>query len=810
VRTVEETIDSLDSWFKSREWESFPFQRKVWREFLEGKSGLIHSATGTGKTLAAWLGPLASGGNEGLQVLWITPLRALAGDTALSLQMPLQDLRPDWRVEIRTGDTTSSERVRQRLDQPQALVTTPESLSLMLSYPDWEKYLSSLRVVIVDEWHELMSTKRGVQTELALARLRHRNPGLQTWGISATLGNLDEAMAALLGSTDHEGILVQGEVPKEIIIDSLIPDSIERFPWAGHMNTRMLPQVVEAIETSNSCLLFTNTRSQAELWFQAILDARPDWAGVIELHHGSLDRDVRTAVENGLKTGLLRAVVCTSSLDLGVDFTPVDRVLQIGSPKGVARLLQRAGRSGHRPGIASRVSCVPTNALEFLDVASAREAAQRGEIEGREEAEKPLDVLVQHVITIASGGGFEEGELFREVKSAHAYRNLTAEEWEWVLSFTSSGGASLQAYDNFKKVGKHRDEYLVRDAHVARQHRMSIGTIVSDAAMTIQYLKGGKLGTVEESFIARLRPGDKFLFGGRPLEFVRQKDMVAWVRRSSSTSGTVPRWMGSRLPLSGKLAAAIRRTLDRIHDGELGAPELEAIAPLLEVQQRWSAIPRRDDFLIERVQSREGHHIFFYPIEGRLVHEGLAALFGFRLSRLTSITFSLAYNDYGLELLSPDPAPLEQAISEGLLSPENLSEDIAGSLNAVEMSRRQFREIARISGLVFDGYPSQRKTARQLQGSSGLFFDVFSRYEPDNLLLQQSFREVLEKQLEHGRMLRALERLSTSNLVITEPPAPTPFAFPILVDRFRESVSSQSISERIDSMSLRLERAADD
>jgi len=597
--------------------------------------------------------------------------------------------------------------------------------------------------------------------------------------------------------------------PKKTVVDSLIPPVIERFPWAGHLGTQMLPQVIEAIEEGETSIVFTNTRSQTEIWYQAILEARPEWAGTIALHHGSLDRKRREWVEEGLRTARLRCVIATSSLDLGVDFSPVDRVLQIGSPKGIARLLQRAGRSGHRPGATSRVTCVPTLTLELLEVAAARDGMEAGAIESRYPVIRPLDVLVQHVVTIAVGEGFRPDELLREVRTTDAYADLPDDEWDWVLAFVSSGGRALTGYDEYSKVVAGEDGvWRVTNRNIARRHRMSIGTIVGDANIEVQYLRGPRLGSVEESFIARLSHGDRFVFAGKPLEFVRVRDMIAWVRRAPNAKGSIPRWMGSRLPLSGELAAALRARLGEAADGSFRDAELQALRPILDVQAKWSAIPHPGEFLIERVKTREGYHLFFFPFEGRLVHEGLAALFAWRISRIKPITFSLSSNDYGFELLSADEAPLDEAIAAGLLDPSNLVEDIPASLNATEMARRQFREIARVAGLVFPGFPHAGKSARQLQASSGLFFDVFNRYDAGNLLVSQAHREVLERQLERTRLGRTLQRISASKLVITDPPRTPPLAFPLLIDRNRVRVSSEKLIDRIRRMQRTLERAA--
>jgi ATP-dependent Lhr-like helicase len=818
--------DMLESWFASRGWRPFGFQREVWDAYLAGDSGLVHAATGTGKTLAAWGGPLAEwlaerAPNESsrvrprrdrsppLRVLWITPLRALAADTEEALRQPLEDLGMPWSLESRTGDTSAAMRARQRRRLPTALITTPESLELLLARADAPESFHDLRLVVVDEWHELMGTKRGVLVELALARLRFHQPAVRTWGLSATIGNLTDAADALLGvDGTRQARIIRGVDPKDVVIDALIPPVIERFPWAGHLGTQMVPQVVAALDDVTSAIVFTNTRSQTEIWYQAILAARPDWAGTIALHHGSLDRKRREWVEEGLRTGRLRCVVATSSLDLGVDFSPVDRVLQVGSPKGVARLLQRAGRSGHRPGATSRVTCAPTNALELVEVAAARDGVEQGMLEARLPIERPLDVLAQHVVTVALGGGFVASELLSELRTTRAYAALTDLEWAWVLEFLTSGGDALRAYLEYARITLVGDRYVVTNDEIARRHRMSIGTIVGDAQIGVAYLRGASLGSVEESFVSRLRPGDRFVFAGTPLEFVRIRDMTAWVRRAPNGKGAVPRWAGSRLPMSGQLAELLRARFGEAGRGVVRGPEMEALQPLFAVQRKWSHIPAPDELLVEQVKSREGWHLFVYPFDGRLVHEGLSALCAYRLARHAPITFSMASNDYGFELVSPTEPPLAAALAADLFSPDNLVEDIQAALNATEMARRQFRELARVAGLVFPGFPRAGKTARQLQMSSSLFFDVLRQYDPANLLLSQAAREVLERQLESTRLGATLRRLSRSSVVVTHPKRVTPFGFPLVVDRNREKVSSERLADRIRRMALALEKAA--
>lgn len=803
-----------EQWFAKRDWQPFEFQKDVWHAMYQGSSGLLHAPTGMGKTLAVWLGALAHirelPAASGLQLIWLTPLRALAEDTLKALQEPLEDLAPHLTVQIRTGDTSSYTKQKQEKKPPAALITTPESLTLLLTRPQAKKTMQHLQVIVVDEWHELLGSKRGVQTELALARLRRFAPRVIVWGLSATLGNLHQAMLHLLGFDKHgkprSGRLVQGVVPKDLVIDSLPPVSTERFPWAGHLGLKMLPLVLQELEQADTALVFTNTRSQCELWHQALAKERPHWP--IGLHHGSLARDERRAAESGLKNGALKAVVCTSSLDLGVDFSPVDRVLQIGSPKGVARLLQRAGRSGHGPGRLSRVTCVPASVLELVEAAAARDAAHAGDIEGRRPYICPLDVLTQHAVSMALGGGFKAADFLAEIQTTASYANVSDSEWNWLLEFLTSGGKTLSAYPDYHKLVFERGSYIVKDKTIAKRHRMAIGTIMSDASIQVRYLKGGRLGSVEESFISRLYPGDTFLFAGKSLELIKINNMTAYVR-SAARAGAVPVWYGGRMPLSSQLAKAVCARLDAAAQGVFDGVEMQTVRPILELQSAWSAIPRTGQVLLEQVRSREGNHIFLYPFAGRLVHEGLAALLAYRLARLEPLSFTWSINDYGLELLSRKPAPIEQALAADLFTTDNLASDIINSLNAAELARSRFREIARIAGLVFEGYPGKGKTARQIQATSSLIFDVFARYDPEHLLLRQAHQEVLERQLERSRLYSTLESLQAMELRITTPVRITPLAFPLLVDRLREKLSSEKLHERLQRLLEALEKQAD-
>ncbi|TBU89026.1 ligase-associated DNA damage response DEXH box helicase [Phytopseudomonas dryadis] len=815
-------------WLRGNGWKPFAFQKSVWRAVAEGHSGLLHASTGAGKTYAVWLAALnrfATPGTAGragdkprrrpaaaaLTVLWVTPMRALAADTERALQAPLSALEIPWSLGSRTGDTGSAERQRQARRLPSVLITTPESLTLLLTRSDAHSQFAALGMLVVDEWHELLGNKRGVQLQLALARLRQWNPQLIVWGLSATLGNQAHALEVLVPAGG--GRLVQGQAGPPPLIDSLLPAGLERFPWAGHLGLRLLPQVVDELQASAVSLVFTNTRSQAELWYQALLAARPDWAGLIALHHGSLSREVRDWVELGLKQGRLKAVVCTSSLDLGVDFLPVERVLQIGSAKGVARLLQRAGRSGHAPGRTSRITLVPTHALEVIEAVAARDAVAEGRIESRESPRNPLDVLVQHLVSMALGGGFRPHELLPEVRSAWAYRTLDEAQWAWALAFVRQGGHSLSAYPDYRRVEPdEQGVWRVPSARLARRHRMGVGTIVSDASVSVKWWSkgggGGSLGSVEEGFIARLRPGDAFMFAGRQLELVRVENMTAYVRRSSARKAAVPRWNGGRMPLSGELAEAVVRRFGAAAEGEFSGPEMRLLQPLLQVQRDWSGLPTPDTLLAETLHSREGWHLFLYPFAGRNVHLGLASLLAWRLGQLQPLTFSIAVNDYGLELLCATEVDWARWLDADLLRSDDLLHDVLASLNAGELAQRRFREIARIAGLVFAGYPGAGKSLRQIQASSGLFFEVFKQYDPDNLLLAQAHAEVLSQELDVRSLQRTLGRLRGLRLQLHALRRATPLAFPLLVERFRESLSSEKLAERIARMLGELERAA--
>jgi ATP-dependent helicase Lhr and Lhr-like helicase len=765
---------------------------------------MINAPTGSGKTYSVLIPALLEGlqQKKGLQLIWITPIRALAKEIKIAADRAIDGFGLDWKVELRSGDTTTTTRQKQWANPPQILITTPESIHVMLATKGYASFFKSVNAIVVDEWHELMGSKRGVQMELALCRLKAMNPSLKLWGISATIGNMDEAIEVLHGDNYINAKLIKADIQKEIQVISLLPDSIEKFPWAGHLGITMLQKVLPIIYENKTTLIFTNTRAQCEIWYQRLLEADSELAGLIALHHGSISKDIRDWVEDALYEGKLKAVVCTSSLDLGVDFRPVEAIIQIGSPKGVSRFIQRAGRSGHRPGALSKIYFCPTHSLELLEASALRTSIEVQDLEQRIPYFRSFDVLIQYLMTLAVSDGFIPSIIYKEILTTFSYRDITEEEWLQVLNFIRYGGKSLSAYDEYHKVVVENGIYKVESKGIALRHRMSIGTITSTAMMYVQYVRGKRLGAIEEYFISQLEPGDTFWFTGRPLDLVRVKDMTAQVRDSKKKNGKVPSYMGGRLSFSSQLSSMLKEKMNNYLHNKMDDEELRFLAPLFEMQKQRSLLPDYNEFLVEYFQTEEGYHLLFYPFEGRNVHEGLASLVAKRLSYNMPISFSLAYNDYGFELLSDKKIDVEKHITHELFGIKDLIEDIQASINAVELARRNFRDIARISGLIFQGYPGKQKKERHLQSSSQLLFNVFHEYESDNLLYQQTYEEVRTFQLEEARLRAALENIHSQKIRIMKMDKPSPFSFPIIVDSLREKMSSERLEDRIKKMVL--------
>jgi ATP-dependent Lhr-like helicase len=837
----EPLLQPLEAWFERRGWTPLPFQRQAWRAYLAGRSGLIQVPTGSGKTYAAVLGPIAALLAEGeeaaaprLRLLVLTPLRALSRDLALAIREPIEAMGWPLKVACRHGDTSRHERSRQRRHPPQILITTPESLAVLMAGREAEAFFGHLEAVVIDEWHELLGSKRGIQTELCLSWLRRQRPSLRTWAVSATIGNPEEAAIAAVGlatvgigvgsaaGVAEQPLIITAPIQRTTRIESLLPESVDGFPWAGHLGLRMHEQLVASLDPQVSTLLFTNTRNQAERWYQCLRYSCPEMEGQLALHHSAIDRQEREAIEAGVRSGAIRWVVCTSSLDLGVDFQPVERVVQIGSARNLARLLQRAGRSAHLPGGSSELLFLPTHALELLELSAMRRGLAAGLLEKRRPIEAPIDVLLQHLVSLACGPGLAPAAELAAVRRCWSYRHLDEERWQWCLRFLEQGGDCLGAYPRYQKLERLNGageplRYAVREPAIARLHRLNIGTITADRSVTVRFVRGAVLGQVEEAFIGRLRPGDGFFFAGRQLEFVRLREMTAQVKASTKAGGTVPAWAGGQLALSDLLSTHLREEVDRCARALTAAAdepaaalldtaELQALEPLLRRQASLSRLPRRHQFLVECCRSREGSHLYAYPFEGRFVHEGLGFLWAWRLARLQKTTITVSVNDYGFELLAPRGYPFAELLVDqlgALLSPDDLRRDLEQAINLSELGRRRFRAIAQIAGLVVNSLPGRNRSGGQLQISASLLFDVFNRHEPANLLLAQARREVLEQQLELPRLEGALERLRSCEPLLEQPARQGPLAFPLLAERLNNRMSNESLLERL--MRLRQE-----
>ncbi len=780
----------------------FKFQIQTWQKFGSGYSGMVVAPTGFGKTFSVFLALISDFLNHpenyksGLKMIWITPLRSLSKDIAKAMQEAIDEIGLDWAVGVRNGDTDPKVRQQQVKNMPEILVATPESLQLLLGQKNHQRFFKNLQTIVVDEWHELLGSKRGVLVELGISQLRKYVPKLKIWGITATIGNLDEAMEVLIPYPIKK-TKVTAKEHKKIEILPVFPDEVEILPWAGHLGQKLADKVVPIILQSKSTIVFTNTRSQSEMWYQLLLNVYPDFAGQIAIHHSSIDSELRNWIEENLSSGKLKAVVSTSSLDLGIDFKPVDTVIQIGSAKGVARFLQRAGRSGHSPFETSKIYCVPTHSLELIEVAALKEAIKQNVIEPREPQVLCFDVLVQFLMTLAIGDGFYPEETYERIKKVYTFQEITDDEWKSIIEFLTIGGSALKSYEEFHKVVVMEDGlHKVTSRRIAMLHRMNMGAIVSDAMLKVKFISGGYIGMVEEYFISRLKKEEKFILAGRVLEVAMIKDMTVFVRASKGKA-QAPSYLGGRLPLSSNLGQFLREKLSIALNPKTSEKELKFLHPLLMNQEERSHIPKDDEFLVEMIKNREGYHLFMYPFEGRLVHEVMAALIAFRISKLAPISFSMAMNDYGFELFSDKEIPLNEENLDKILTRENLMNDVISSINAAEMARRKFRDIAVISGMVVQNFPGQQRSNKSLQSSAGLIFKVLEDHDPNHFLVRQAYTEVFNMQLQEQRLVEAFKRIEKSKIILKFANAFTPLSFPIKVDSLRQTLTSEDLDMRI-------------
>lgn len=792
----------IQQWMDGKDISPFPFQVETWKKFGNGYSGMVIAPTGFGKTYSVFLALVTDFLNrpdqykKGLKMIWVTPLRSLAKDIAKAMDEAMNEIGLDWVVGVRNGDTDPKVRQQQVKSMPDILVVTPESLHLLLAQKNNLRFFQHLHCIAVDEWHELLGSKRGVMVELAISQLKYYVPKIKIWGITATIGNLDEALEVLVPYQGKKTKITAKE-HKKIDIIPVLPDEVEILPWAGHLGSKLADKVVPIILESKSTIVFTNTRSQSEMWYQLLLDAYPDFAGQIAIHHSSIDAHLRIWIEENLSNGKLKAVVSTSSLDLGIDFKPVDTVIQIGSAKGVARFLQRAGRSGHSPFETSKIYCVPTHSLELIEVAALKEAVKQKVIEPREPQVLCFDVLVQFLMTLAVGDGFYPDELRERIKQVYTFQEMTDEEWKSMIDFLTIGGSALHNYEEFHKVVVMEDGlHKVISRKIAMLHRMNMGAIVSDAMLKVKFISGGYIGMVEEYFISRLKKDEKFILAGRVLEVAMIKDMTVYVRLTKGKA-MAPSYLGGRLPLSSNLGRFLREKLSGALNPKASEKELKFLHPLLANQEKRSHIPKDDEFLVELIKNREGYHLFMYPFEGRLVHEVMAALIAYRISKWAPISFSMAMNDYGFELFSDKEIPVREDNLHQILTRDNLMTDVISSINAAEMARRKFRDIAVISGMVVQNFPGKQRSNKALQSSAGLLFKVLEDYDPNHFLVRQAYTEVFNMQLQEQRLVEAFKRIEKSKIILKYSNTFTPLSFPIKIDSLRQTLSSESLDARI-------------
>ena len=788
----------ITDWFAERGWAPRRHQLEMLDAAKEGHHALLVAATGAGKTLAGFLPTLSdliASPADGLHTIYISPLKALAVDVQRNLLTPIAEMGLDIRVETRTGDTPSDRKQRQRVRPPHILLTTPESLSLLLSHENSVLLFSNLKRVIVDEVHAFANGKRGDLLSLSLARLQTLSPQLQRVALSATVSDPDDYRAWLAPDGDINLVwLVEGEAAAEPDLTILLPEG--RVPWAGHSGQHAIPQLIEEIGRNKITLIFCNTRFLAEFIFQKLWDANdPKYA--IGLHHGSLSIEARRKVEAAMADGKLRALVCTASLDLGVDWGDVDCVVQMGAPKGSSRLLQRIGRSNHRMDEPSKAILVPGNRFEYLEAQAAFDAVTEGVRDG--EAFRPggYDVLAQHVMAVACAGPFDEAELLAEVQSALPYSAITAESFARVIEFVATGGYSLRAYDKYRKLAKEggpstgsgRTVWRLSHPRFAAQHRLNAGIIVDSLMLDVRFRNGRKLGEVEEGFAATLSPGNAFTFAGMALEVEQIKDLDLIVRAASKQAPNIPSYMGARLPLTTHLADRVRHMLvDRA--GWARFPD--EVREWLEMQAYRSQMPQPGQLLVETFPHDKLYYMVTYPFEGWNAHQSLGMLLTRRMESRGLMPMGFVASDYALGVWSlkpiTDPAPL--------FSADILADEFIDWVESSYLLKRAFREVAVIGGLVDRQHPGKRKTGRQVTFSTDLIYDVLRKYEPDHLLLEAAWADARTRLTDVGRLGGLLDRAADTMLHV-DLDRVSPLAVPLLVMIGRESVAQGSVDDEL-------------
>ena len=780
----------VEQWFAGRGWRPRRHQLEMLDAANDGASALLVAATGAGKTLAGFLPTivdLIENPVEGLHTLYISPLKALAVDVQRNLLTPVEEMGLDIRVETRTGDTPSDRKARQRVRPPQILLTTPESLSLLLSYPDSFMLFDKLKTVVVDEIHVFAREKRGDLLSLALSRLQALSPGLRRVGLSATVAEPDAYRSWLAPDADMDMVrLVKGEPGAEPDLSIVIPEN--KIPWSGHSGFHAVREVMDLIERHRTTLVFCNTRGLAELIFQKLWTVN-DQSLPIGIHHGSLAVEARRRIEAAMAEGKVRALVATASLDLGIDWGDIDLVIQMGAPKGSSRLLQRIGRANHRLDEPSKGMIVPGNRFEYLEARAALDAIGDGELDPDIFRPGTLDVLAQHVLAVACAGPFEVHELLAEIRSAAPYAGLNDETFREILNFVATGGYALKAYDRFRRVVEEAPgRWRLAKPTIAAQHRMNAGVIVEQPLMDVRFRGGRRLGTVEEGFASTLSPGDHFFFAGLSLEVESIKDTDIIVH-ASKKSARIVTYGGQRMSMSTHLANRVRQMLADRNDWHRFPDD---VREWLEVQDRRSVIPEPHQLLVETFEHEGRHYLCAFSFEGWNAHQSLGMLLTKRMEKAGFKPLGFVANDYGIACygLEPvkDPRPL--------FSPEILEREFVEWIERSHLLKSAFREVAVIGGLVERQHPGKRKTGRQVSFSTDLIYDVLRKYEPDHLLLRAAWDDARTRMTELGRLVRLMDR-AASTMIHVEADRITPMAVPLMVIVGRESAPEGTADESL-------------
>ena len=780
----------IGNWFDARGWRPRRHQMEMLAAARQGDHALLVAPTGAGKTLAGFLPTLADlidHPTEGLHTLYVSPLKALAVDVRRNLLTPIEEMGLPIRVETRTGDTPSDRKARQRARPPQILLTTPESLSLLLSYPDAQIMFAHLRTIIVDEVHAFATQKRGDLLNLSMARLQTINPDLRRVALSATVADVDAYRAWLAPDGDIGAVTpVLGEAGADPHVAILIPEG--RVPWSGHSGRYAAAQVMAEIQSRGTTLIFCNTRGLAELIFQDLWSAN-DANLPIGIHHGSLSIEARRKVESAMAAGKLRALVATASLDLGVDWGNVDCVIQMGAPKGSSRLLQRIGRANHRLDMASQAILIPGNRFEYLEARAALDAVEAGERDADDFRPGSLDVLAQHVMGLACAGPFRAEDLLKEVQSATPYSALTAEAFDHVLHFIEGGGYALRAYDRFKRLTREQDgTWRVSHPRFIQQHRLNAGIIVDQPALAVRFANGRKLGTVEEGFAAQLRPGDSFFFSGMALEVVRM-DTSDLTVRATSKQARVPSWGGSRMAMSTRLADRVRHFLAEPQEWHRFPQD---VREWLEMQQARSVLPQPGQLLIETFPHEGRHYLVCYSFEGWNAHQSLGMLLTRRMDAQGLMPLGFVANDYALAVYGLKPVTDPRS----LFSADILDHEFIDWVEQSSLLKRAFRDVAVISGLIERQHPGKRKTGRQVTFSTDLIYDVLRKYQPDHLLIKAAWADARARMTDVGRLGDLIDRAATTMLHITLDRV-SPLAVPVLILIGREQVAQQAAEDAL-------------